>query len=1139
MNKDYNHQVLKTINEKKSSDQPVEEKKRRKKCHGNRKVQRFRKKCRARGMKPHNIERKIKKRFGDFRTNQPTSIINKNDSIDHRPKTIITLNQSIKKTSIKRKREPVRSLSQFSISQPEPKKVKKKQNLIQTSTPDPDKVYRVASYLKRSPRLLIQALGRQLDRPLKTKSEHKFIYSRLKLLDLQFCLNIHQSLWQSYFDLGYEQNQWPDYFYKITKTNELPLCEKFVQDYLTHIQQQLEQCTTQLNLQATTCPETLTMTLLDHHLKEYISSQQKRFTRKIYHQLKRFKDAIHKKRLHHILFDNNLTSDQKEAINRLIHLRESELQIRKELLLLEQRILSKLLPVSFDQLDSLIASDFYTPALEDQYSLNYKLKRSKILQETKRTWLDILMESYDIKMKECNRLYQELLTQLELDISNHQDHHHDARVLCRTVQAYIKHLTIQIKKDTFQEMASFHGKLTRRRQRSKKAKQTIGVSPEGILNVNDHSLAMIGHEYLSRHGNYIRPNRTALRSYKERVKIVQEQQEIMINQTKLRLTEKCHINAKSNIFKQFTERLQACLMLHYMTPLPFIEHVRAQRDLQTMKLIRRKLKKSQLLLRETDKGGNLYVAHLNEFEQKAADYRLKTGAYEELSSSPIEEILSKVTRLLNDLHAKPSQISPAQYKKMIPSRLTVELAYMYYNPKTHKNPITLRPIMNTIHAATTGISRFLDQSIRPLFDMHAQPRPIIDGGHLLRQLEPYVRNGHLKPTTLFCTADITNLYTMLPQDESLKILEEFLLEYHYEKVQGISIKVILQLADLVLKETAFVDGNKFYRQIIGGAMGSPFTLTLANIFMWKWEKNAICGALEPHEIYGRYIDDIFFTFNEPKTKIEAVIKKANDFHPNIKLEANIGSCVSFLDLLIDNKNGVLFTSVYHKPAAEPCVVPFISDHPRHVFSNIIQASLLRAVRYSTTLDIFEKERCAIRLMLLYNGYPSRYIDTHFRKFFDNSISLVSMIPFMNNEEQFLTKRKSLLAQPSVKERETKHRIDKAVGLDGEVHQKNIQEKKTTIAIVPKQTKPNLFTNTLFLHYTHEKRLSSVKRDIHRIYSEIFQDTQAMEIRLIVGYRNHRNTGHELIQKRPHSSLLKPTPLPNTTREKSKRCRHVI
>ena len=89
MDKDYNHRLLKTINENKSSDQLVEEKKRRRKCHGNRKLQRFRKKCRARGMKPHNIEKKIKKRFGASRTNQLTPIINNNDSTNYRPKTII------------------------------------------------------------------------------------------------------------------------------------------------------------------------------------------------------------------------------------------------------------------------------------------------------------------------------------------------------------------------------------------------------------------------------------------------------------------------------------------------------------------------------------------------------------------------------------------------------------------------------------------------------------------------------------------------------------------------------------------------------------------------------------------------------------------------------------------------------------------------------------------------------------------------------------------------------------------------------------------------------------------------------------------------------------------------------------------
>ena len=82
---------------------------------------------------------------------------------------------------------------------------------------------------------------------------------------------------------------------------------------------------------------------------------------------------------------------------------------------------------------------------------------------------------------------------------------------------------------------------------------------------------------------------------------------------------------------------------------------------------------------------------------------------------------------------------------------------------------------------------------------------------------------------------------------------------------------------------------------------------------------------------------------------------------------NIGSDVSFLDVHIENKDGTLTTSVHHKEAAEPYVVPFTSDHPKHVFGNIINTALLRAVRYSSTLSVFEDEQRFIKLMLLYNG----------------------------------------------------------------------------------------------------------------------------------------------------------------------------
>jgi hypothetical protein len=92
---------------------------------------------------------------------------------------------------------------------------------------------------------------------------------------------------------------------------------------------------------------------------------------------------------------------------------------------------------------------------------------------------------------------------------------------------------------------------------------------------------------------------------------------------------------------------------------------------------------------------------------------------------------------------------------------------------------------------------------------------------------------------------------MLPQEESLNILTEFLLQHGYHKVKGIPIDAIRKLARTVLTENVFIYEKKFYRQIIGGAMGSAFTLTLANIFMWKWEKDLACRQQASNEIYGR------------------------------------------------------------------------------------------------------------------------------------------------------------------------------------------------------------------------------------------------------------------------------------------------
>ena len=84
---------------------------------------------------------------------------------------------------------------------------------------------------------------------------------------------------------------------------------------------------------------------------------------------------------------------------------------------------------------------------------------------------------------------------------------------------------------------------------------------------------------------------------------------------------------------------------------------------------------------------------------------------------------------------------------------------------------------------------------------------IINGTHLIQELQKYIQKGLLKPSTLFCTFDIHNLYIMLPQEESLDILVEFLHVHGFTKVKNIGLDTIRALASIVLKENVFEIGR--------------------------------------------------------------------------------------------------------------------------------------------------------------------------------------------------------------------------------------------------------------------------------------------------------------------------------------------
>jgi hypothetical protein len=157
-----------------------------------------------------------------------------------------------------------------------------------------------------------------------------------------------------------------------------------------------------------------------------------------------------------------------------------------------------------------------------------------------------------------------------------------------------------------------------------------------------------------------------------------------------------------------------------------------------------------------------------------------------------------------------------------------------------------------MHGPTTSVSHFLDRLLRPIFDRVAEQTTFINGIDLVRQLEKYRDSGRLWPTTQFVTFDVTDLYTMIPRNGALEALGRFLVQNSIKgKVGNLSIDTILRLARLVLDTNYFVYNNKYYRQIKGGAMGSPFTMTLANVYMLEWEQPLIELQLSRGEVYGR------------------------------------------------------------------------------------------------------------------------------------------------------------------------------------------------------------------------------------------------------------------------------------------------
>ena len=241
------------------------------------------------------------------------------------------------------------------------------------------------------------------------------------------------------------------------------------------------------------------------------------------------------------------------------------------------------------------------------------------------------------------------------------------------------------------------------------------------------------------------------------------------------------------------------------------------------------------------------------------------------------------------------------------------------------------------------------------------------------------------------------------------------------------------------------------------------------------------------------------TSNLPHSDIRHLLETENSKDENIRITSSIDSTVEFLDVFVQNHQGCLTTSVFRKPAAEPYILPYSSDHPRHVHRNAVLGSLFRAVRLCSQVKDFDRERLNIELTLLLNGYPPVFVSHHIRRFFDchqMSTPLKDM-----NQATYKSLHEQVLACPTRRDREESSgdRTHDSMASSNTYEQEH-QRSRTA----------------LLLHYTFESGpLLEFKSKLQQLWKDhyLFAQSPMRDVRLTIGTRSNKNLHQLLIRTR--------------------------
>ena len=342
------------------------------------------------------------------------------------------------------------------------------------------------------------------------------------------------------------------------------------------------------------------------------------------------------------------------------------------------------------------------------------------------------------------------------------------------------------------------------------------------------------------------------------------------------------------------------------------------------------------------------------------------SVYEQLKKDPSAGLERKMNSTLLQLN-RCGKIPDFLYNRLRSSG--GQTPRIYGLPKIHKDDVPLRPIVSFYTSPTYELSKHLSYILSPLvgntssFVMNS------------KDFVNFISSQKLEHEVLV-SFDVVSLFTNIPIDLAVTVARRNLeSDDTLEDRTQLDVDDIIQLLEMCLNATFLQFQETCYQQKQGTAMGSPVSVTVANLVMEDVEQRALSSFQSTEPLFWkRYVDDTC-TAIHPDV-IDIFHQHINNIEPSIQFTCEIeqDNHLPFLDVLLTKEDdGTISTSVYRKKTHTDQYLQFSSHHPLSHKVSVIKTLFTRAESLSSTSIERATEEVHITEALQTNGYPTTLI----------------------------------------------------------------------------------------------------------------------------------------------------------------------